>query len=74
MGKHDPLNIVSLTRVTHKGWDYKDDLKLKRYDDPEVKLSFLLWMCSLHGLFHDLSKTERSWQSEGTKYIRKQNV
>ena len=28
-------------RVTHKGWDCKDDQKLLKYDDSKVKLCIL---------------------------------
>ena len=31
-------------RVTHKGWDCKDELKLCKYDDSQVLLSLLLWI------------------------------
>ena len=39
--------IINKYRFTHKGWDCKDDLKLMKYDDFNVKLSLLPWILSL---------------------------
>ena len=33
---------AGLYKVSHKWWDCKDDLKLKRYHDPKVKLFYLI--------------------------------
>ena len=41
-------------RVTHKGWDCKDDWKLSKYEDFSVKLNLLPWVLSVKGLFHGL--------------------
>ena len=34
--------------VTHQGWDCKDDMKLFKFDDSEVILSFLSWIKSCY--------------------------
>jgi len=31
-------------RVTHNGWDCKDDWKLSKYDDFSVELNLLPWI------------------------------
>ena len=36
-------SFINFYRVTHKGWDCKDDLKLFKYDNSKVKLSLLPW-------------------------------
>ena len=57
-----------------KGWEYKDDRKLFKYVDSKVKLSGLLQVQSLIGLFNHLAKKEKSLQSQGIANIRKQTV
>ena len=57
-----------------KGWEYKDDRKLFKYVDSKVKLSGLLQVQSLIGLFNHLAKKEKSLQSQGIANIRKQRV
>ena len=57
------INWISKTyivfRVTHKEWDYKEDVKLpkynnlSKYNDPKFNSILLPWMCSLNGLFND---------------------
>ena len=53
------IYIKTNTRLPHKEWGCKDDLKLFEYDVLEFKWSFLPWMWS-HGLFIDSAKKERS--------------
>ena len=31
-----PMHFAQIYRVTRKGWDCKDDLKLFNYDDPRL--------------------------------------
>ena len=45
-------------RVSHKEWDYKDDLKLLKYEDFKIKLSLLPEIISFNGLFIDLTKNK----------------
>ena len=45
-------------RVTHKGWDFKDDTKLFKYDDYKVDLSLLHRIKSFNGIFTDWAKKE----------------
>ena len=52
-------------RVTHKGWDWKDDLKSWKVDFPMVKLSLLPWIKSFNGLINNLAKKESSLQFQG---------
>ena len=54
------LFLAGMYRVTHKGWDWKDYLKLCKYDDPKVKLSRLPWIQYFNILFYDLAKKEIS--------------
>ena len=35
------MAYINTYRVTHKGWDCKDDLKFFNYDDPKFKLSLM---------------------------------
>ena len=46
-------------RVTHKGRDCKDDMKLFKYADSKSKSSLLPWMWFLNGLFDDLAKKRK---------------
>ena len=48
-----------------KGWEYKDDRKLFKYDDSKVKLSGLLQVQSLIGLFNDLAKKRNKFTVAG---------
>ena len=47
--------IHILYRVTHKGWDCKDDIKLLKYDKYKGKSSHLPWIMSFNGLFIDMA-------------------
>ena len=55
-------------RVTHKGWDCKDDLK---FDDSKFKSSLLPCIRSLNGWFNDLAKKVYSCRESYIK-LRKQ--
>ena len=48
-------------RVTHKGRDCKDDMKLFKYADSKSKSSLLPWMWFLNGLFDDLAKKRKKF-------------
>ena len=52
--------------VTHTGRDYKDDLKLFRYDDSNFELSPLPSMCFF---FNNLAKTKKDIVEENHAYI-----
>ena len=43
------------TGLPHKGWDWKDDLNLFKYDYSQFELSLLSWMWSLKGLLNNLA-------------------
>ena len=47
-------------RVTHKGWDCKDDLKLLKYDDLKVKLK---------QYYHEYRNQDSTIVSEGSSIV-----
>ena len=49
-------------KVTHKGWNCKDDLKLLKYYDLKIKLRLLSWIQSLKCIFKDFAKKETIYQ------------
>ena len=52
-------------------WDYKDDLKLFKYDDYKVKLSLLPLILPFNGFCNDLAKTETNVKLQTIMYIEK---
>ena len=50
------VEIITMYSVTHREWDFKDGLKLVKYDFSKLKLSLL----PLNDLFNELTKKERS--------------
>ena len=62
---HQNLHSISEYRVTHKGWDCNDDLKLFKYDDLKVKLKLLPWILSSNGYLYDLAKNITSSKLQG---------
>ena len=58
-------------RVTHKGWDCKDDLKLIKYVNYNVKLSIFLWVLFFNSPFIEMTTKETGLLLQRILSIRK---